>query len=170
MLQGYYLPSINMQSDNGWHLSHMLFITNTYQDENRSDEALRIDVENYRYDFSLAYQNDNWRLSATLPFIANDSGSLDGLIENWHDAFDLPQGGRTRNPDNQIELLYSRNGNTIFEQNKPDSDIGDLSFIVLTIGCRIAEKAIPSWLSVSNCQLVRSTVIVATMQLTPQSG
>ncbi len=127
MLQAYYLPSIDVQQDTGWHFKHSLFITNTYQNEGNANESLLIDVENYRYDFSLAYQTEHWRISGTLPFIANDRGSLDGLIEDWHDTFNLPQGGRIANPDNQIVLSYSRNGQTIFEQTRPDSDIGDLS-------------------------------------------
>lgn len=127
MLQAYYLPAIDMLRDNGWHLSHALYITSTFQDESRGNEKLIIDVENYRYDFSLAYQNKALRLSATLPLIANNRGSLDSSIEEWHDIFGLPQGGRTTNPDDQINLSYSRNGNTVFEQNKSDSDIGDLS-------------------------------------------
>lgn len=127
MLQAYYLPSIDIQENTGWHFTHSLFISNTYQKESNDNESLLIDVENYRYDFSLAYQTEQWRITATLPFIANDRGSLDGLIEDWHDTFGLPQGGRTTNPDDQIELSYSRNGQTIFEQVKPDSDIGDLA-------------------------------------------
>ena len=109
MLQAYYLPSIDMQESNGWHLTHSLFITNTFQKQTENNEKMRIDVENYRYDFSLAYQTDDWRLNTSLPFIANDRGSLDGLIEEWHDIFNLPQGGRTSNPDDQIKLfLYPK--------------------------------------------------------------
>ncbi len=127
MLQAYYLPATNMQDENGWHLSHALFITNTFQDESRGNEQLVIDVENYRYDLSLAYQKNNWRLATTLAFISNRRGSLDGLIEDWHDIFWLPQGGRIENLDDQINLSYSRNGDTVFEQRNPDSNIGDIS-------------------------------------------
>ncbi len=128
MLQAYYLPAIDRQGQNGWHLSHSLFITNTFQDESNNNEKLIIDVENYRYDFSLAYQNKDWRLRAVLPFIANSRGSLDSSIENWHDSLRLPQGGRIENPDDQIKLSYSRDNNIVFEQNHSDSDIGDISF------------------------------------------
>ncbi len=116
-----------MQAENGWHFSHNLFITNTFQDESKGNEALRIDVENYRLDFSMAYQSENWRLGTTLSLIENDSGSLDGLIEGWHDLFAFPQGGRIENPDNLINLSYSKNGSTVFEQIKSDNNIGDLS-------------------------------------------
>ncbi len=127
MLQAYYLPGIDMQQHDGWHISHSLYITNTFQQESWGNETLLIDVENYRYDLSLAYQTKNWRVSTILPFIAHDGGSLDGLIENWHDFFGLPQGGRTSNPDDQINLSYTRNGNTVFQQDRSDSDIGDIA-------------------------------------------
>jgi hypothetical protein len=129
LLQAYFLPSIDMQVENGWHLSHALYITNTFQEESRGSEELVIDVENYRYDFSLSYQTGKWRLGARLPLISNDPGELDSLIEDWHDIFGLPQGGRTENPNDQFNLTYSRNGNVIFEQSNSDSDIGDLALL-----------------------------------------
>jgi len=135
MLQAFYLPSIDMQQANGWTSSNSLYITNTFQKEKEGNETLRIDVENYRYDFSLAYQANDWRIGVNLPFIANDSGSLDGLIEDWHDFFGLPQGGRTSNPDDQINLSYIRNDITVFQQNKADSDFGD---IALSFNYRLA--------------------------------
>jgi len=127
ILQAYYLPSIDMQEKSGWHISHSLFITNTFQEQSKKGEEVLIDVENYRYDFSLAYQTDSWRIQTTVPFIANDGGSLDGLIEEWHDLFGLPQGGRTTNADDQINMLYTRDGNTVFQQTRADSDLGDIS-------------------------------------------
>lgn len=127
MLQAYYLPNIDMQEKSGWHMAHSLFITNTFQKQRAGDESLLIDVENYRYDFSMAYQDEDWRIQTTVPFIANDSGSLDGLIEEWHDIFGLPQGGRTSNFDDQINMHYTRDGKTVFEQNRADSALGDIA-------------------------------------------
>ena len=137
MLQAYYLPAIDIQRNKGWTHSHSLYITNTFQKEDEGNEVLRIDGENYRYDFSLAYQTDKWRISTIMPFIANKGGSLDGLIEDWHDFFGLPQGGRTSNPDDQLNLSYTRNGTTIFQQTEAESDIGDLA---ITLNYRLAHE------------------------------
>jgi len=63
MLQAYYLPALGFSSQPGWQYSHTLFITNTFQTETINNETLVIDVENYRYDFSIAYQQNNWRLN-----------------------------------------------------------------------------------------------------------
>lgn len=126
MLQAYYLPGIGFASQPGWQYSHSLFITNTYQNESIGTETLVIDVENYRYDFSIAYQQNNWRLNTKIPLIFNQGGSLDGLIEDWHDFFGLPEGGRKSNPDDQLKIEYVSNGTTIFLQNEAHNDIGDI--------------------------------------------
>ena len=126
MLQAYYLPAMGFSSQPGWQYSHSLFITNTYQTESINNETLVIDVENYRYDFTIAYQQNDWRLSTTIPLIFNQGGSLDGLIEDWHDFFGLPEGGRNSNPDDQLIIEYTKNSQTIFLQNRADNDIGDI--------------------------------------------
>ncbi len=127
IFQAYYLPSIELNSDQGWQVSHSVYLTSAFQNNQQSNETLILDVENYRYDFSVAYQQDKWRLSATLPFIFNEDGSFDGAIEDWHDLFGLPQGGRTSRPNNQLDIIYTRNGETFFSQTQPTNDIGDIA-------------------------------------------
>lgn len=126
MLQAYYLPALGFSSQPGWQYSHTLFITNTFQTETINNETLVIDVENYRYDFSIAYQQNNWRLNTKIPLIFNQGGSLDGLIEDWHDFFGLPDGGRKSNANDQLNIEYIKNGTTIFLQNEANNDIGDI--------------------------------------------
>ena len=126
MLQAYYLPDIGFSSQSGWQYSHSTFFTNTFQVEASNNETLVIDVENYRYDFTLAYQKNAWRIGTKIPLIFNQGGSLDSLIEDWHDFFGLPEGGRNANPDNQINIEYVSNGQPVFLQNKADNDVGDI--------------------------------------------
>jgi len=110
----------------GWQYSHSLFITNTFQTESINNETLVIDAESYRYDFAIAYQQNNWRLNTKIPLIFNQGGSLDGLIEGWHDFFGLSDGGRNSNPNDQLNIEYINNGQTVFLQNKSTNDIGDI--------------------------------------------
>jgi hypothetical protein len=127
MFQAYYLPSIDLNSHQGWQVSHSVYLTNAFQHNQQGNETLILDVENYRYDFSIAYQQDKWRLSATMPLIFNEGGSFDSAIEDWHDFFGLPQGGRTSRPHNQLDIIYTRNGQTLFSQTQPTNDIGDIA-------------------------------------------
>jgi hypothetical protein len=110
----------------GWKYSHSLFITNTFQTESNNNETLVIDAESYRYDFAIAYQQDNWRINTKIPLIFNRGGSLDSLIEDWHDFFGLPEGGRKSNPNDQLNMEYINNGETVFLQNNATNDIGDI--------------------------------------------
>ncbi|MFV2032728.1 MAG: DUF3187 family protein [Gammaproteobacteria bacterium] len=127
MFQAYYLPTNSPPTQTGWNFSHSVFITNTFQLESRGNETLVIDAENYRYDLSIAYQRSAWRAVATIPFFSTQSGSLDSVIENWHDFFGFPQGGRDLNPNDQLNIDYTRNGQTLYQQSRRSDGVGDIS-------------------------------------------
>jgi hypothetical protein len=132
MFQAYYLPSIDLpgiylKGHQGWQVSHSVYLTSVFQNTSQDNETLVLDGENYRYDFSIAYQRDKWRLAAAVPFIFNDDGSFDAAIEDWHDFVGLPQGGRLSRPHNQLEIVYTKNGETFFSQTQATNDIGDIA-------------------------------------------
>ncbi len=128
IFQSIYLPSYhNLNIESGWRVDHNLFITNTFQQQSTVNESLIIDVENTRYELGLGYRQANWVFQAKLPLISNSGGVLDGLIENWHDAFGLSQGGRTNLPRDQINIEYQRNSVVEYSQTSSSSGIGDLS-------------------------------------------
>lgn len=132
ILQPVYLPRYAPPpAPGGWHLVHGLHLTNTYQEQDRGDESLVIDVENYRYTFDFGYRRGAWSFAASVPFVASRGGELDHLIEEWHDLFGLPQGGRTRAPDDRIEIRYLRDGEVEFSQSDASSGLAD---IALTLG------------------------------------
>ena len=92
VLQPNYLPTqAPVSADNGWRIDHSFFVTNTLQSENRGNESLIIDVENYRYELGLSYRKDRWLALVNVPLTANNGGELDGLIDSWHDFFGQPE-------------------------------------------------------------------------------
>ena len=127
MFQAYYLPTNNADAQPGWNVSHSIFITNTFQTQIEGNETLVIDAENYRYDLSIAYQRSNWRASATIPYFSTRPGILDGAIEDWHDLFGLPQNGRNLNPNDQLNITYTQNGETIYQQSQSTDGLGDIA-------------------------------------------
>ncbi len=128
ILQPVYLPRYAAPpAADGWRVAHDLQITNTYQEQERDGESLVIDVENYRYTFDLGYRRGAWSFAASVPFVASRGGELDQLIEEWHDLFDLPQGGRTRAPRDRVEIRYRRDGITEFSQTESSSGLADLA-------------------------------------------
>ncbi len=125
LLQSYLIPTIPLNAHGGWSFAHNLYITNTYQEDRSVNENLIIDVENTRYDFQTAYQYEQWTFGLTVSLIDNQSGGLDQLIYGWHDLFGFPQGGRDLVKNNQINLLYQRNGIDIINSRQPSSGIAD---------------------------------------------
>ncbi len=131
LLQQFYLPvHVSFSETNGWLVDHSFFITNTLQDESKSDEDLLIDVENYRYELGFSYRNDSWLLRVNIPFIGNRGGKLDGLIEDWHDFFGLPGGKRNEFPENEVNIEYTRDGVVEYSQTSPSSGLGDIAFAI----------------------------------------
>jgi hypothetical protein len=112
-------------------------VTNTSQVENKGDENLTIDVENYRYQLGLRYRQDNWLAQADIPFMANSGGELDGTIENWHDLFGLPQGDRDKLPSDDLNVAYARDGEVEYSQDKSSSGLADIS---LALGYQLTEE------------------------------
>ena len=126
LLQSYFIPAMPAPSASGWSVSHALYFTNTYQTDRSDSENLVIDVENTRYDFQLNYWQDLWHFNLNVPLLSNRAGFLDQTIEGWHDIFGLPQGGRDKNPNDQINLLYEKSGTIVIESQQPSEGIGDI--------------------------------------------
>jgi hypothetical protein len=128
VLQPIYLPALSPLSDhNGWRIDHSFFITNTLQQENKAGESLVIDVENYRYELGFTFHENRWLAQAKIPFIANQGGQLDGLIEDWHDFFGFPQGKRDDFPQDEIQIEYVRDGELVYSQTQSSNGLGDIA-------------------------------------------
>lgn len=131
MLQPLFLPSLlPLRSDDGWRIDHSVFVTNTFQQKQRGDESLIIDVENYRYELDISHRRNNWLTQLNIPLVANRSGDLDGLIEDWHDFFGFPQGKRDEFPADKINVQYTRDGVVAYSQTEPSSGVGDIAVSV----------------------------------------
>ncbi len=126
LLLGYLVPTTPAANSEGWSLSHSLFITNTYQVDEQGTESLIIDSESIRYDVQADYTVDQWSLGIHLSFIDHSNGSLDNLIEDWHDFFGLPQGGRDQAPTDRLLLLYRKGDEEIINITEKSSGAGDI--------------------------------------------
>ena len=128
ILQSIYLPGYAPQwTDSEWRLSHTLYVSNSSQHEIAGNESLVIDVENYRYELNLGYRVNDWVFQGSLPLISNQGGVLDGSIEGFHEALGLPEGNRPDFARDQLEIEYTLNGNTLYQQSIDSSGVGDIS-------------------------------------------
>ncbi len=100
--------------------------TNESVSEADADESLLIDGEAVRLGFELRRSHGPWQFSAELPLLATSGGTLDSLIENWHDWFGLPNGGRELRGRDKYHYQYVRDGQVLLDIDDKRSGLGDL--------------------------------------------
>ncbi len=95
-------------------------------DSGSTRETLIIDGEVHsatlNIDWGFAPQ---WQANLGVRALRNTSGQFDGAIDAWHDFFNLDDGDRARQPDDQLLYFYSNtDGSARLAQ--PSSGLGDL--------------------------------------------
>jgi len=93
-----------------------------------STENLLFDGESYRLALAGDYgYASGLEFGFALPLISHQGGVLDSFIENWHDAFGLPQGIRDQTAHNQLDYSYLHQNGAGFSVQSDQAGIGDLS-------------------------------------------
>lgn len=126
MLQQYFIPAMPLTTADQWSFSQSLYITNTYQQDINSQQELLIDVENTRLDLQATYKYNDWYFNINLPYISNQPGRLDPLINDWHDFFSLPEGGRNQAENNRLRLYYKDKQQVLFDIKQPSEGFADI--------------------------------------------
>ncbi len=118
-----------------WELGWQLNWASHSVRETGDDGALEFDGETQRHDLRLAVGlGAGFDLSLTLPWIRHDGGALDGLIDDWHAFWGLPDGPRPR--QDQDQLRYLSIGEADFLLDEQVSGLGDAE---LDLAWRFAE-------------------------------
>jgi hypothetical protein len=108
-------------------------VANNYVSELRGEEAVNLDGETLRFALELRYAlSDNWDLQLELPWLDHSGGSLDSLIDNWHDFWGMPDGGRSDVHRDLLDIRYAGNG--AFSLQDDASGIGDAT---LSLGYQV---------------------------------
>jgi len=101
-------------------------VANHYRFSVRGNEILMLDGETVRTNLAFTHGfASGWSLGVEVPHYRVGGGVLDDLIDGWHSAFNLPDGGRNARPEG--EFLYRVGNRPIpsFLLTEPDSGIGD---------------------------------------------
>ncbi|MCG6971137.1 MAG: DUF3187 family protein, partial [Gammaproteobacteria bacterium] len=105
----------------------MYDVSSHYADDANDTESILLDGETARTTF--IYQQgirDRWQLALVIPYLKHHGGGLDSTINNWHQMFDMPEGGRDQAANNQFQYTYSRHSQTRFDLRNPTSGLGDV--------------------------------------------
>jgi hypothetical protein len=101
--------------------------SNEFVVKQNASESLTEDGETQRY--SLYYARGfgaGLELNAALPVLITGGGVLDGIIQNWHDFWGLPNGGRQDAPHDRYLFQYIRNHQTLLMVDQGTVGLGDL--------------------------------------------
>ncbi|MCX7073057.1 MAG: DUF3187 family protein [Gammaproteobacteria bacterium] len=111
--------------------------SNEYVAQANARESLTVDAETERVTFGFRRGvAEGVELAVDLPLLFTGGGSLDGLIEGWHDAFGLPNGGRDRVRQDRYRVEYVVDGQTRILDDGGANGIGDVE---LSAGFRLRE-------------------------------
>jgi len=136
LIQIYGLPSLGeaqVLAQDESELALRLQISNNFTGftgEQISSEYLNLDGETHR--LTLAWRQglaNGLEWGFELPYIWHTGGFLDSSIENFHDTFGLPQGGRSDVPQDQINYHYFRNNVDLVNVDHPVNGPGDLRLV-----------------------------------------
>ena len=127
------LPTPQADStDSGWRVT--LDWTNEYVADQSGGETLLLDGESLRLGLGGRIRRGAWLFGAELPLLFTGGGSLDNVIENWHDWFSLPNAGREQRPRGKYAYRYGDSGGAVLDVDQGHDGLGDARLFAARCG------------------------------------
>lgn len=95
--------------------------------ESGTGEALRLDGETHRLALEWRYGlSPAWEVQVEMPWLSHGGGSLDSLIDGWHELWGMPDGGRDTVPRDQLRFRYDSPSDAL-DLRDSASGLGDIT-------------------------------------------
>ncbi|MBL1276845.1 MAG: DUF3187 family protein [Ectothiorhodospiraceae bacterium] len=102
-------------------------LASNYTFDDTLTESVLFDGETNRSTFIYSQGvGRGWEWGVQIPYISHAPGSLDRFIDQWHDFFGLPEGGRNAAPRGRLTYRYQHNGVTELALTNRTAGIGDV--------------------------------------------
>lgn len=138
------LPTTSPQ---GWVFS--LNGSNQLISHTSQDAELLVDLETWQLNLFYDYRlKENWLLRIQLPLITHGGGFMDGPIDRYHELTGLPRDIRPMFDDNQTQISYSENQQSLLEINQRQKGLGDISLQLGWQTDKSAAHALSHWFSI----------------------
>jgi hypothetical protein len=103
-------------------------VSNYYINDASANEFLNLDGETGRVALELRYSLlDALDVQLEVPLLNISGGDLDKLIDDWHDVWGMPDGGRPSVPRNLLDYRYANRAGAGFSLQDSASGLGDIS-------------------------------------------
>jgi Protein of unknown function (DUF3187) len=102
-------------------------VANHFRLSQRDTDTLIVDGETTRVDlFYSRPLGQRWSISAELPLLQQTGGVLDDLIDGWHSAFRLPDGGRNNRSEDELLFQMVAQDQLFYQLDEDRRGFGDL--------------------------------------------
>ncbi|MFO7551912.1 MAG: DUF3187 family protein [Haliea sp.] len=110
-----------------WQFAAHAGIASHFAVDSNSREAVNLDGETWRMAFDLRYGlAEHWELQLEVPVLSHDGGSLDRLIDGWHDLWGMPDGGRKEVSRDRLDYRYASASGS-FALRDSSGGVGDIT-------------------------------------------
>lgn len=108
-----------------------LIIASHNIDETRNGEDFRLDGETNRLAFTYGYGfSDKLDISIEVPYLSHRAGSLDSIIDSFHDILIFTGGGaRAKREQDQLEIFYADSQAALVDVTNNASGISDVRLL-----------------------------------------
>src|SRR5688572_26015669 len=101
-------------------------VANHYRFSLQDNERLMLDDERVRTNFAFTHGfASGWSLGVEFPYYRVSGGVLDDVIDGWHSAFDMPDGGRNARPEGELLYAFGDPLEPSYVMTEPQTGIGD---------------------------------------------
>jgi len=115
----------------GQELRATVEVANHYRLSLRGEDLLILDGETVRTTVGFSHGFDSgWSVGAELPYYRLGGGVLDDVIDGWHSAFAMPDGGRNNRPEGQLLFRLADADGEFLAIDRAQSGSGDLQLKV----------------------------------------
>jgi len=120
------IPAWSNAPSEGTRVGFSTELANHYRFSQRGSETLILDGETWRGAIVIEHAFGERGFAAVeLPYYRQSGGVLDDLIDSWHAAFNLPDGGRNRRPEDQITYVFAAGPAPFYGLGRRGGAIGD---------------------------------------------
>lgn len=152
LLAGFGLPyamPADASDEGDWSIGADISWGSTAVLQQRGLEALTVDAETREARITLQHAlGERISFQLQIPYRYTSGGTLDGVIDSWHDAFGMSEGARTQLPTGQLDIGYVRSGDSLLNMT---SSAGGLADVQLAAGYEVfssPSSALTAWLDI----------------------
>ena len=100
---------------------------NYFSSANHDGLSYKIDGETATIQQTFEFGLESGLIGITNRWFKHSPGSMDSMIYDFHDVFGMPQNGRTKASNEQIDWLIEANNQDVYTLNRSSSGFGDTS-------------------------------------------